>query len=81
MFLCSLQQCPNRMETYGAIIEIMKNNTPTNHTKKVAKNNVFVFGEDKTAPQFFSSTTAKTKQRPPKKSSPYAKTKQRPNVF
>ena len=83
MFLCSLQQqCPNRMKTYGAIIETMKNNnTPTNHMKKVAKNIVFVFGEDITAPQFFSSTTTKTKQRPRKKSSPYAKTKLRPNSF
>ena len=82
--LVFLQQCPNRMKTYGAIIEIMKNNnTPINHTsmKKVAKNNVFIFGEDITAPQFFSSTTTKTKQRPRKKSSPYAKTKLRPNSF
>ena len=31
----------------------MNNNTPTNHTKKVAKHNVFVFGEDITAPYFF----------------------------
>ena len=42
------------MKTYGAIIETMKNNnTPTNHMKKVAKNIVFVFGEDTTAPHFF----------------------------
>ena len=34
MFLCSLQQCSNRMKTYGAIIEVMNNNTQ----KKVAKN-------------------------------------------
>ena len=29
MFLWSLQQCPNRMKTYGAIIEIMMNNKAT----------------------------------------------------
>ena len=57
------------MKTYEAIIEIINNSTPTNHMKKLAKNNVFVFGEnhmkklaknnvfvfgeDVTAPQFF----------------------------
>ena len=61
VFLCVLQLlCPNRMKTYGAITEIMNNITPTNHMKKVAKNNVFVF-EDITAPQFFFSDYSEDK--------------------
>ena len=48
------------MKTYGAITEVINNNTPTNHMKKVAKNNVFVFGEDITAPHFFDYGEDKT---------------------
>ena len=51
----------NRMKTYGAIVEEIMNNKllihlllPPNHMmKNVAKNNVFVFGENITAPQIF----------------------------
>ena len=48
------------MKTYGAITEVINNDTPTNHMKKVAKNNVFVFGEDITAPHFFDYGEDKT---------------------
>ena len=79
--LCSLQQCPNRMKTYGAIIEIMNNITPTNHMKKVKRKIYSSSAKTVQRPNFFSSTMAKTKQRPNFFSSPYTKTKQCPNFF
>ena len=57
------------------------NNTPTNHMKKAAKNNVFVFSEDITAAQFFFFALREKKQRPVFFFSPFAKKKQRPNLF